>query len=110
MDSIIRERLNQMGNENNLERLSRKIEWEYEFYYSRIVAESKASLVARAGEIDSKKEITKKLKELVRTEDAKTIRALLLVENLVDEVFRFFDQNPDRDISYAVNMIIGQYR
>ncbi len=76
------------------ERLLEKICFEWEMFFLEKTATSKANIFAMSDEITRKKWIMKNLKVAIDQLSDQTIAKIILLDNLLEECYRFEEDNP----------------
>lgn len=76
------------------ERLLEKVCFEWEMFFLAKTATSKANIFAMSDEITRKKRIMKNLKIAIDQLSDQTIAKIILLDNLLEECYRFEEDNP----------------
>lgn len=70
--------------------LTEKIEHEYRCFFLDMMRTSKENIFAHSEEIETKKKLALRLRELEKHFNAETVECLLLQENLLESAYQFF--------------------
>lgn len=70
--------------------LTEKIEHEYRCFFLDMMRTSKENIFAHSEEIETKKKLALRLRELEKKSSAETVECLLLQENLLESAYQFF--------------------
>lgn len=76
------------------ERLLEKVSFEWEMFFLAKTSTSKANIFAMSDEITRKKRIMKNLEIAIGQLSDQTIAKIVLLDNLLEECYRFEDDNP----------------
>lgn len=91
--------------------IEKKIDWEYEKFYLDMMRTSRENIFTKSKEIEYKKCICKKLKEVTQELSENEINVLMVKDNLIDYMFTFLNEKQivtDNDIQKQLNKLLGR--
>lgn len=91
--------------------IEKKIDWEYEKFYLDMMRTSRENIFTKSKEIEYKKCICKKLKEVTQDLSENEMNVLMVKDNLIDYMFIFLNEKQivtDNDIQRQLNKLLGR--
>lgn len=91
------------------ERLIKKINLEYEFFYMDMIKTSRENLFAKSEEIYRKKAIISYLKKVAGSHKNLNLTRLCTADNLLDEFYRYVIDHEEKEMAVALNEYMKNY-
>ena len=77
------------------EEMGRKLDFEFESFYHRTLCTSKSNIFAISGEIETKKRISKYLRDAVASIETRRLDRMYSHNNLLEECYRYCLDHPE---------------